>query len=225
MVNKSVIIFSGGIDSICTCIYLKKKFDMYGISFMYGQRAKKEISIARFFSKKLGLKDHKIINMEFMKNIYGKTNVLSDTKQKIPNIFNYSIIVPIRNVVFLSIAGAWAFSLKSTLLAYGAHKGDKKYPDCRPEFTSKFEKALNQGEHDAIRSRIRKKIKIWSPFIGGLTKSSLLKIGHKEIGDLIFKTWSCYHNGRIHCGKCESCNNRKNAFIKAKIVDETKYSE
>ncbi len=141
----------------------------------------------------------------------------------IPQRFDYSIVVPIRNAVFLSIATAWAFTLNASLVAYGAHKGDRNYPDCRPSFTKKMEIALNQGEIDGIKLGIRKKIRIWSPFRENLSKSELLVKGYKIFDDAVFRTWSCYNNKKFHCGKCESCNNRKAAFVRAKINDKTKY--
>jgi 7-cyano-7-deazaguanine synthase len=221
--KKAVVVFSGGIDSICICTYLKSKYDLYGISFSYGQRANKEIKMAKTFSKILGLKEHKIIDISFLKSLYGETNVLTSSKDKIPHKFNYSIVVPIRNAIFLSIATAWAFTLNASLIAYGAHKDDQHYPDCRPSFSKKMEQALNEGEIDGIKFGIRKKIEIWSPFRDGLTKSELLKKGHRVLGDKIFNTWSCYDNKKFHCGTCESCNNRKAAFVKAKLLDKTKY--
>ena len=57
-----------------------------------------------------------------------------------------------------------------------------------------------------------------------LSKSDLLKNGYADLGGHIFKSWSCYENTKIHCGKCESCNNRKLAFHQSKILDKTKYS-
>jgi len=221
--KKAVVVFSGGIDSVCTCAYLKSKYDLFGISFSYGQRANKEMKIAKTFSKILGLKEHKIIDISFMKNLYGETNVLTSSKDMIPHKFDYSIVVPIRNAIFLSIATAWAFTLNASLIAYGAHKGDKNYPDCRPSFSKKIERALNEGELDGIKMGIRKKVTIWSPFTEGLTKSELLKKGSRVLGDKIFNTWSCYDNKKFHCGICESCNNRKAAFIQAKLHDKTKY--
>ncbi len=215
--------FSGGVDSVCTAAFLKSKYDLYGISFSYGQRANQEIKIAKKFAKILKLKEHKIVDIDFMKKLYENTNVLTDSKRKIPKKFDYSIVVPIRNAVFLSIATAWGFSKNASLVAYGAHTGDRNYPDCRPQFSKKIESAFNQGEIDGIKLGIRKPLKIWSPFKEGFSKSDLIKIGIKTIGTDIFKTWSCYSNGQIHCGKCESCNNRKSAFAKLIIKDETKY--
>ena len=221
--RKAVLVFSGGIDSVCTASYLKTKYELYGISFSYGQKANKEIIIAKKFAKKLNFKDHKIVDISFMKQMYGDSNALTSSKKKIPTKFDYSIVVPIRNVVFLSIATAWAFTLNASLVAYGAHTGDKNYPDCRPFFTRKLESAFNLGEIDGIKKKLRKSIKIWSPYIQNISKSELIKTGHQNFGDSIFQTWSCYSNKKLHCGTCESCNNRKNAFEKSGIIDKTKY--
>ena len=221
--KKAVIVFSGGIDSVCAVSFLKSKYELYGITFSYGQKANMEINAAKSFAKKLGLKEHKIIDIGFMKNLYGNSNVLTSSKRKIPAKFEYSIVVPIRNAVFLSIASAWAFTLNASLVAYGAHTGDTNYPDCRPKFAKKLESAFNEGEIDGINSKLRKNIEIWSPYRKGLSESDLLKSGIKNLGDSIFKTWSCYSNKKYHCGICESCNNRKIAFKEAKIKDKTKY--
>jgi 7-cyano-7-deazaguanine synthase len=223
--KKAVIVYSGGIDSVCVACYLKSKYELYGISFSYGQKANREISAAKSFAKKLGLKKHKIVDISFMKQLYGDSNVLTSSKRKIPSKFDYSIVVPIRNAVFLSIASAWAFTLNASLVAYGAHTGDTNYPDCRPIFAKKLESSFNQGEIDGIKKGLRKNIKIWSPYKEDLSKSDLIKVGYKTIGESIFKTWSCYSSKKNHCGFCESCNNRKIAFKKSGIEDKTKYLE
>lgn len=221
--EKAIIVFSGGIDSICMASYLKSKYELYGISFSYGQRAKNEIKIAKLFANKLGLRKHKIIDISFMKDIYGDSNVLTNKTRKIPSRFEYSIVVPIRNAIFLTIASAWAFRLNGSLVAFGAHTGDTNYPDCRPIFSEKLQKAINQGEIDGIEDGIRNSLSIWSPYAQGFSKSDLIKIGQKRLGAMIFRTWSCYDNKKYHCGLCESCRNRKAAFLKAGITDETIY--
>ncbi|MEO2201498.1 MAG: 7-cyano-7-deazaguanine synthase [Nitrosopumilus sp.] len=221
--KKAIIVFSGGIDSVCAVSFLKSKYELYGITFSYGQKADMEIAAAKYFAKKLGLKQHKVIDISFMKDLYGNSNALTSTNRKIPSKFEYSIVVPIRNAVFLSIASAWAFTLNASLVVYGAHTGDRNYPDCRPTFAKKLESAFNQGEIDGINTKLRKNIQIWSPYREGLSKKDLLKAGMKVLGNSIFKTWSCYSNKKYHCGICESCNNRKIAFEKAKIIDKTKY--
>jgi 7-cyano-7-deazaguanine synthase len=221
---KAIIVFSGGLDSVCTATYLKKQYDLYGITFSYGQKASKEVKIAQQFSRLLKFKEHKVVDIGFMKDLYEKTNALTNSKIEIPSKFDYSIVAPIRNAIFLSIASAWAFSKKAELVAYGAHLGDMKYPDCRPPFARLLSKALNEGEIDGIKLGLRKKIGIWSPFMENLSKSDLLKNGYTKLGGHIFKSWSCYENTKIHCGKCESCNNRKLAFHQSNILDKTKYS-
>lgn len=221
--QRAVIVFSGGMDSVCSAVILKQKYQLYGISFLYGQKANREIRTAKMFGKKLGLKEHKIVNIEFMKELYGDSNVLTSIKKDIPNSFEYSIVVPIRNAVFLSIASAWAYTINASLVAYGAHIGDKSYPDCRPQFAKKLASAFNQGEIDGIKLGQRRKLDIWSPYVDGLSKHDLIKAGYKEMNDKIFETWSCYTSKRYHCGICESCNNRKAAFKDANIQDKTRY--
>jgi 7-cyano-7-deazaguanine synthase len=221
--KKAVVILSGGLDSLCLGSHLGGKYELYGITFSYGQRASQELNAAKLVGRLLKLKEHKVVKIDFMKSLYGKSNALTSSSKEIPEDFNYTIVVPIRNAIFLTIASAWAFSLNASLVAYGAHTGDKRYPDCRPAFSKKIESALNQGEIDGIDLGLRKKISIWTPYIAGLSKSDLIKSGYKKFGDRIFKTWSCYSSAKIHCGRCESCNNRKTAFLRAKINDKTQY--
>lgn len=221
--EKAVIVFSGGMDSVCYASHLGKRYDLYGITFSYGQKADREVRTAKKFAKKSGLKRHKVVDIGFMKELYGDTNVLTSSKKRIPDKFEYSIVVPIRNAVFLIIAAAWAHTLNATVVAYGAHTGDVHYPDCRPGFARKIQDALNEGESDGIRRGIRGPITVISPYIDGYSKSDLIRIGYKNLGDEIFKTWSCYAGGDAHCGSCESCNNRKAAFAESKIRDRTAY--
>lgn len=230
----AVCIVSGGLDSVCTAAYLTKEkgYDIYIITYIYGQRAKKEVRQVSRFSKVLKAKDYRIVDISFMKNLYGRTNALTDNKQLLPKNFDYSIVVPVRNAIFITIATAWAMSIKANLVAYGAHSGDIHYPDCRPEFIKSITRTLNMAEIDGIISGLRQKITVWSPAMDGIDKSKLLSIGYKVIGDEIFKTWSCYSDGvkssgtnTLHCGKCESCINRKVAISKAGIEDKTHYAK
>ncbi|PIN96848.1 MAG: 7-cyano-7-deazaguanine synthase, partial [Nitrosopumilus sp. CG10_big_fil_rev_8_21_14_0_10_33_7] len=83
--KKAVIVFSGGIDSVCVASYLKPRYELYGVTFSYGQKANREIIAAKIFAKKFGLKQHKIIDIGFMKELYGDSNVLTSSKRKIPS--------------------------------------------------------------------------------------------------------------------------------------------
>ena len=149
-----------------------------------------------------------------------------------PLEFHILLVVPLRNAVFITIASAWAMSIGAELVAYGAHTGDKRYPDCRASFIRSITNTINLGESDGIKSGTRQKITVWSPAINGIDKSDLLSKGYKLLGNRIFDTWSCYSNGvkeksknPIQCGRCESCINRKIAISNAGLEDRTRYAK
>lgn len=224
---------SGGLDSLCAAAYIKsyKKYAIKIITFSYGQRAKREIVQSKKLAKALRSEEYRIVDIDFMKDLYGNSNVLTSNKLSIPSKFDISIVVPIRNAIFISIAAAWAFSVNAELIVFGAHADDYNYPDCRPKFIKSIAESLNIGEEDNIRSGINKKVSVWSPSLEGMSKYELLKIGHEILGDIIFESWSCYSNGKkkhekiLQCGVCESCINRKMAFTKAGIEDKTIYAK
>ena len=229
----AVCIVSGGLDSVCYAASLSENdgYDLYLLTFAYGQRAEREIERSRYFAKVLNAKDHKVADIGFMKSLYNKSNALTDIRQELLQGFSQSLVVPIRNAVFLTIAAAWALSINAKVVAYGAHTDDiLHYPDCRPAFVSAITEALNTAESDSILSGLRQQIMILSPALMGLDKSTLARTGYKILGDKIFHTWSCYSDGikvdrdYLHCGRCESCINRKNAFISAQIRDKTQYA-
>jgi 7-cyano-7-deazaguanine synthase len=205
--------------------------ELYLLTFDYGQRSRTELRRAKIIANHLQAEEHKIVDISFMKDLYAKSNVLTDDHSRMPSIFDYSIVVPVRNAIFLGIASGWAFSINAEMVAYGAHKGDANYPDCRPEFVNAINEMVNLAEIDGIKQGKRREIKIWSPALDGVEKAELLRIGYKVLGDKLFETWSCYTDGVkqdyefVHCGMCESCVNRKNAFIAAGIEDKTKYAE
>lgn len=232
--TSAVCIVSGGLDSICAASYVanEKKKNIYMISYVYGQRSRYEIEIAKRFAYILKAKEHIIIDIEFLKNLYGGSNILTGIYNPFPKEFSQSLIVPIRNMIFITIASAWALSNGSDFIAYGAHTNDYNYPDCRSQFIQKITEAINQADIDAINLKIRNKITVWAPAVEGLSKADLINYGYKNLHESIFKTWSCYSDGeindkgeRIHCGMCESCINRKNAFKVANIEDQTEYAK
>lgn len=227
----AVCILSGGLDSVCYAAMLAGDYDIYMITFAYGQRAEREIERAKYFARVLKAKDHKVVDISFMKSLYGRSNALTDGRQELSQVFTQNLVVPIRNAVFITIATAWAMSINAKVVAYGAHTGDiQHYPDCRPAFVSAMAEALNIAESDGIVAGLRHEIAVLSPAVIGLDKPSLLKAGHGRLGERIFRTWSCYSDGvraggsRLHCGRCESCISRKKAFTIAQIEDKTRYA-
>jgi len=222
--TKSVAIVSGGLDSSGVASYWKDKgCEIYPITFDYGQRARREIERAKEIGRALNAPEHKIIDISFMKDLYGSSNVLTDESKSMPSNFQSSIIVPIRNAIFLTIGTAYAFSIGADVVAYGAHLSDQPYPDCRPEFSKKLAEVLNLGDVDAINAGNHPPVEIWSPDIQGLTKAEMLKISYRLLAEKVYRTWSCYLDEEKQCGTCESCNNRKLAFRLAGIEDRTDY--
>jgi len=226
-----VCIVSGGLDSVSYASSLAADYYTYLLTFAYGQRAKREIERARYFAKVLKAKDHKVVDISFMKSLYGASNSLTDSRQKLSEGFEQNLVVPVRNAIFITIATAWAMSINAKVVAYGAHTGDiPHYPDCRPIFVRAINEALNIAESDGIIAGARQEVTILSPAIMGIDKPSLLKMGYKVLGDGVFQTWSCYSDGvragggYVHCGKCESCISRKKAFTIAQIEDKTRYA-
>lgn len=221
----AVCIASGGLDSVCFAATLAQDHDIYMITFSYGQRARREIDSARYFARALRAKEHKVIDISFMKSLYGRSNALTDRSQKLSVDFSQSLVVPIRNAIFVTIASAWAMSINAKTVAYGAHTGDMQhYADCRPEFAQAISHALNMADADGISQGRRQSIEVTSPAVQGLSKSALLRQGYAVLGDRLFRTWSCYSGGERHCGRCESCINRKKAFTDAQIDDRTRYA-
>lgn len=213
--NKVVVSLSGGADSVTLAYWAKSKgYDIYPISFNYGQIATAETKSAETISKKLGAKI-KVIDISSLKQIYEGSAVLVDKNMFMPSKFENNVIVPFRNAIFLSIAVSYAITIGATMIMYGAHKSDEPfYPDCRKTFVDSFQNTAKLGTDENI--------KIENPFYKK-SKTEIIKIG--DTLNVPFNlTWSCYLEGEQHCGKCESCNNRKKAFKEAQISDTTKYS-
>ena len=222
MLGRAVVVFSGGLDSACYAAELASEYELRGITFSYGQRAARELEAARELAGIVGLEEHRTADMGFMAGLYGGSNALTGSGP-VPESFDRSIVVPARNAVFLAVAAAWALEMGAGTVAYAAHSGDANYPDCRPEFAAKMADALNLAESDGIASGARKRLRIRSPYAEGRSKADLLRAGHERMGGGIFRTWSCYLGGSAHCGRCESCRNRKAAFREAGIEDLTAY--
>ena len=212
--TKCVVVLSGGPDSATVAYWAKNQgYDVNAITFKYGQIAHKEIECARKIAEKLAA-PIKVIDLSSLKEIFHGVTSLCDENIPLTSSFTEPIIVPFRNAIFLSAAVAYAVSINANKIFYGAQGSDEPfYPDCRKEFYEAFEKAAQLGTC--------KEIRVEAPFNGN-TKSELIQIGSK-LGVPFQLTWSCYRDKEKHCGKCESCVNRKKAFDQAGIRDPTEY--
>lgn len=211
-----VIIVSGGMDSI-TLLYERKDEIALGISFDYGSNHNaREIPFARMHCERLGIR-HLVINLSFIHQ-YFKSSLLSGA-DKIPE-GSYdddnmkSTVVPFRNGIMLSVAVGIAESegLKKVFIAN--HGGDHAiYPDCREEFIEAIDAASKAGTYEHVR--------ILAPYTN-ITKTDIALRG-KQLGIDYSETWSCYKGGEVHCGKCGTCVERKQALREAGLEDTTQY--
>lgn len=214
--KNSAIIVSGGMDSI-TLLYDRKDEIALGISFDYGSNHNaREIPFAKMHCERLGIK-HITINLDFMHQ-YFKSSLL-DGAEAIPE-GHYaddnmkSTVVPFRNGIMLAIAIGIAESNNLDQVFIANHGGDHTiYPDCRPEFINAIDAAATAGTYNNV--------KVIAPYTK-ITKSDIARIG-KRLGIDYAETWSCYKGGEVHCGKCGTCVERKEALAEAGIEDKAIY--
>lgn len=218
-VQSTVLTFSGGIDSTTLLYYLKYSLghQVRCLSVDYGQRHAIELNKAASICACLGI-EHKIVDLK------GITSILAGSSQTSPDIpvpeGHYAeesmkqTVVPNRNMILLAIAGAWAVSTKSNNLAYAAHAGDHAiYPDCRPLFADVMAQALTLCDwHPVIMMR---------PFINK-TKADIVKLG-AELRVPFARTYSCYKGKELHCGKCGTCTERREAHKLSGVADPLFY--
>jgi 7-cyano-7-deazaguanine synthase len=219
MIKKSLVIFSGGLDST-VCLYLakSKSKEVEAISFDYSQRHKIELKKAKEITQKLKIK-HTIIKIP--KGIFANTSLVDKevkvpknelSTKKIPNTY-----VPGRNILFLSFAVSFAESRDIQNIYIGVNALDYSgYPDCRPEFIQAFEKAIQLGTKSGTEKKL---IRIETPLLH-MSKKEIILLG-KKIKVPFGMTHSCYDPKKsIPCGECDSCLLRKKGFQEAGVSDE-----
>ena len=212
----SVIILSGGMDSV-TMLYEYKDRIALAVSFNYGSNHnEKEIKFAKMHTGKLGI-EHIVINLDFISKYFQSS--LLEGAEAIPEGHYQdenmkSTVVPFRNGIMLSIACGIAESRGLKYIMIANHGGDHAiYPDCREEFICSMSNAMKDGTYE--------KVSLFAPYTN-ITKTDIAKHG-KELGIDYTKTWSCYKGGNIHCGKCGTCVERKEALRNAGVDDKTEY--
>lgn len=212
----SIIIVSGGLDSI-TLLYDKAETIALAISFDYGQNhSKKELPYAEYHCQKLGI-PHITIPLTFMHQ-YFKSSLLEGAEAIPEGHYEEenmkSTVVPFRNGIMLAIATGIAESHKLKRVYIANHGGDHTiYPDCRPEFIDAMDKATSAGTFVDVR--------VEAPYTN-ISKADIVRRGD-ALGIDYTKTWSCYKGSEIHCGKCGTCVERKEAFADAGVEDPTEY--
>ena len=224
---KAVVLLSGGIDSATTLAIAKSRgFDVYALSFRYGQRHGVELESARQIARFFQAAEHLIMDIDLRRfggsaltdNIdVPKNREAGEMDKAIPVTY-----VPARNTIFLSFALAWAEILGSGDIFIGVNVLDYSgYPDCRPEYLAAFESMANLGTKAGVEGRQR--FKIHAPLIR-MTKAQIIKKG-LELGVDFGLTHSCYdpfETGEA-CGECDSCRLRLKGFKEAGVPDPAKY--
>lgn len=218
--KKAVVVLSGGMDST-TALYQAKAdgYEVYAISFNYGQRHKKELIKAREICELNGIEHHVVMLDSITKLISNSSLTNPDIEVPEGHYAEETMkatVVPNRNMIMASIALGYAVNIKAEKLYLGVHAGDHFiYPDCRPEFVNALDLAGLFGNEGFAR------VKIHAPFVE-IGKHDIVTIGNKlEVPYEM--TWSCYKGDLLHCGKCGTCVERKEAFDLAKVEDPTQY--
>ena len=217
--NKALVLLSGGLDSsVVLSVCQDKGYDIYAISFDYGQRHKVELEYAKFQATFFNCISHEVFKMEF----YGGSALTDDIK--VPkNRDSHSMskdipvtYVPSRNIVFLSFASGYAECHDIDNIFIGVNAIDYSgYPDCRKNFIDNFEKLINKSPKKGLEGS---KFKINTPLIN-LSKKDIIKLGHKNGVDFSM-TSSCYSPKlKKNCGVCDSCLLRKQGFEEAGLRD------
>lgn len=217
---KVVVLVSGGMDSV-TALYeaAARQEVVAGLSFDYGSKHnRREIPLARHHCEVQGI-PHRVIALGFINELFASD--LLQSGGEIPE-GHYeeetmkATVVPFRNGIMLAVAAGYAESIGAGGLAIAAHSGDHAiYPDCRENFMAAMGEAIFLGTYAGIE--------LIRPFIA-MRKEEIAARGH-ELGVDFAQTWSCYKGGEIHCGRCGTCVERREAFHLAGLPDPTRYAD
>lgn len=229
--RKAVIILSGGLDSTtCMGIAQAEGYELYPITFDYGQRHKVELDNARQVAEYYGVSDrHKVISLGFLKEFGG--SALTDDSIEVPDMTKLKedgeqeasevpiTYVPGRNLLFLSIATSYAEVTGAEAVYIGVNALDYSgYPDCRPEFIRKVEEVMALATRvgvEGVPMRIETPLSEW-------TKAQIIREGMR-LNVPYHLTTSCYNGQKEACGVCDSCRLRLKGFAEAGEKDPIAY--
>jgi 7-cyano-7-deazaguanine synthase len=227
---RAVLLLSGGLDSTTLlALALHEKFDVYAMTFRYGQRHSSEIEAARRVAATYAVRDHVIVDIDL--RTFGGSALTSDIavpKDRDVSDTGHSGIpityVPARNTIFLSFALAWAEVLEAGDIFIGVNALDYSgYPDCRPEYIAAYERMANLATRGGVEET--NPIRIRTPLID-LTKAQIIRRG-VELGVDYSATQSCYDpddNGAA-CGRCDACQLRLRGFAETGMKDPGRYAQ
>ncbi|PTM57611.1 7-cyano-7-deazaguanine synthase QueC [Desmospora activa] len=221
MGKKAVIVLSGGLDST-TCMGLAQAegYELYPLTFDYGQRHDREVEQAKAIAHHYEVKEHRIVDIGFLNQIGGSAltedsiSVPTEEEEGIPTTY-----VPARNLIFLSLAAAYAEVIEAEAVYTGVSAVDYSgYPDCRPQFISHLEETICRATKAGEEGR---PIRLVTPLIH-LSKGETIREGLR-LHVPYHLTTSCYQGGEVACGVCDSCRLRRKGFADAEAIDPIPY--
>ena len=218
---RAVVLLSGGLDSYTTAAVAHRDgFELFALSFRYGQRHIVEIEAATRVARALGVARHLVVDLD-LSAIGGSALTAPDIEVPRDRPLDATDIpvtyVPARNTIFLSVALGWAEVLDASDLFLGVNAIDYSgYPDCRPAFISAFEAMARLATRAGIEGR---PLRVHTPLIA-LSKADIVRLGTELRLDYGL-TVSCYAPGPdgTPCGRCDSCRLRAAGFASAGVAD------
>lgn len=218
---KTNVICSGGLDSVSLAYILAKQGALARLtSFDYGQRHRKELDYAGACAERLGVPHH-VIDMRSIGAALTGSALTDDIAVPDGHYAEDSMkitVVPNRNAIMLSVAYGISAAQGDDTVATAVHGGDHFiYPDCRPQFTQAFD-AMQRAALDGYAE-----IALHTPFVLR-SKADIVRDGAR-VDTPFAQTWSCYKGGALHCGRCGTCVERREAFHLAGIPDPTAYED
>lgn len=218
---KAVVLLSGGLDSATAAAIAKSEgYELYALSFDYGQRHSKELECAHKIGESLSVADHVIVEFDLRKwggsALTDNVDIPLDRAESEMSAEIPSTYVPARNTIFLSFALGYAEVVGADTIIIGVNQLDYSgYPDCRDEYLTAFERMANLATKASTVDGRR--LKIYAPLLH-LTKAQIIKRGTELEVDYSL-TWSCYQGLDVPCGRCDSCILRAEGFRTAEIPD------
>ena len=216
---KSVLVYSGGLDSTVLLYHLLAAgHEVHALSVNYGQRHRCELERAAEICTRVKV-PHQTADLSPVQSLLAGSSLTSPEIEVAEGHYTEenmkTTVVPNRNMILLSLATGHGLSIGADQVAYAAHSGDHAiYPDCRNEFADAMANAIRLCDWNSIE--------LSRPFVDW-TKADIVRRGAEL--DVPFElTWSCYKGGEIHCGRCGTCIERREAFDLAGVKDPTPYA-
>ena len=230
--KSAVVLLSGGLDSATALAVARAQgLECHALTFDYGQRHRLELDAARLVAAQVGAFSCKTLSVDL--RAIGGSALTSDAlvpKDRAASEMSHGVpitYVPARNLIFMSIAAGYAEALGATTLVLGVNAVDYSgYPDCRQEFVDAFVSCVNLGTRAGAQDH--HPFTVLAPLVH-LSKAEIIRLG-LSLGVDYALTTSCYDpssdaRGPLACGHCDSCQLRREGFVKAGVNDPTRYVE